>query len=146
MYLIDLQIETSLVSHFMELVDDADRNKDGKIDFDEWLIMGSSSLVLLLSKISPGVSAVARIKQRIPMAQDHMGKVRLFSLRGLRLLTGCRRSGSCLNFMIPTQTTACHSTSSVRYLKTLGTESRLYPRYALHVANLVSSTLIVLSV
>jgi hypothetical protein len=35
-----LQIETSLVSHLLELVEEADRNRDGKIDFDEWEIMG----------------------------------------------------------------------------------------------------------
>ena len=34
------QIETSVVSHLLELVDEADKNKDGKIDFDEWEIMG----------------------------------------------------------------------------------------------------------
>lgn len=36
------QIETSVVSHLLELVDEADKNKDGKIDFDEWQIMGMS--------------------------------------------------------------------------------------------------------
>ncbi|KAK0239728.1 hypothetical protein EDD85DRAFT_1021123 [Armillaria nabsnona] len=51
-------IETSIISHFMELVDDADRDKNGKIDFEEWEIM------------------VSRIKQRIPMAEDHVTKVR----------------------------------------------------------------------
>lgn len=34
------QIETSLVSHFLEFVEEADQNKDGKIDFDEWEVMG----------------------------------------------------------------------------------------------------------
>lgn len=28
------------MSHLLELVDEADRNKDGKIDFDEWETMG----------------------------------------------------------------------------------------------------------
>jgi len=28
------------VSHLLELVEEADRNQDGKIDFDEWKIMG----------------------------------------------------------------------------------------------------------
>ncbi|KAF8889472.1 hypothetical protein CPB85DRAFT_1231500 [Mucidula mucida] len=56
-------IETSIVSHFMELVEDADRDKNGKIDYEEWEIM------------------VARIKQRIPMAEDHVAKAReLFEL------------------------------------------------------------------
>ncbi|KAI0707884.1 nucleotide-binding domain-containing protein [Earliella scabrosa] len=56
-------IETSVVSYLLDLVDEADKNKDGKIDFDEWEIM------------------VARIKKRIPMAEDQLQKVReLFDL------------------------------------------------------------------
>jgi len=56
-------IETSIVSHLLELVDEADRNKDGKIDFDEWEIM------------------TRRIKQRVPMAEDQLLQVReLFDL------------------------------------------------------------------
>ena len=35
-------IETSIVSYLLELVDEADKNKDGKIDYDEWEIMGTS--------------------------------------------------------------------------------------------------------
>jgi len=54
---------TSLVSHLLELVEEADRNQDGKIDFDEWEIM------------------VKRIKKKIPMAASHLEKVRtLFDL------------------------------------------------------------------
>ena len=34
------QIETSVVPYLLELVDEADKNKDGKIDFEEWEIMG----------------------------------------------------------------------------------------------------------
>ena len=37
-------IETSIVSHLLELVDEADKNKDGKIDFEEWEIMGTSGI------------------------------------------------------------------------------------------------------
>ncbi|KAF9014039.1 pyridine nucleotide-disulfide oxidoreductase-domain-containing protein [Cyathus striatus] len=51
-------IETSIVSHFMELVDEADQDKNGKIEFEEWEVM------------------VKKIKQRIPMAEDHLIKVR----------------------------------------------------------------------
>ncbi|KAH9833022.1 nucleotide-binding domain-containing protein [Rhodofomes roseus] len=51
-------IETSVVSYLLELVDEADRNKDGKIDFDEWEIM------------------VNRIKARVPMAESALGHVR----------------------------------------------------------------------
>ncbi|KAG9318597.1 mitochondrial NADH dehydrogenase [Chiua virens] len=56
-------IETSLVSHLLELVNEADKDKNGKIDFDEFDFM------------------VSRIKQRIPMAESHLQKVRtLFDL------------------------------------------------------------------
>ncbi|KAG9041197.1 hypothetical protein FS842_002682 [Serendipita sp. 407] len=51
-------IETSVVSHILELVDQADKNKDGKIDYNEWKIM------------------VAQIKKKIPMAGPHLEKVR----------------------------------------------------------------------
>jgi hypothetical protein len=36
------------VSHLLELVEEADRNKDGKIDFSEWEIMGKSTSMKLL--------------------------------------------------------------------------------------------------
>ncbi|KAJ3542048.1 hypothetical protein NM688_g6013 [Phlebia brevispora] len=56
-------IETSIVSHLLELVDEADKNKDGKIDFDEWQVM------------------VNEIKKRIPMSEEHLSRVReLFDL------------------------------------------------------------------
>ncbi|KAI0312376.1 nucleotide-binding domain-containing protein, partial [Amylostereum chailletii] len=56
-------IETSVVDHLLELVEEADRNKDGRIDFDEWQIM------------------VKRIKKQIPMAEKQLDKVRqLFDL------------------------------------------------------------------
>jgi hypothetical protein len=32
------------VSHLLELVEEADRNKDGKIDFDEWQVMGKQAI------------------------------------------------------------------------------------------------------
>lgn len=34
------KLETSIVSHFLELVDEADKDKNGKIDMDEWEFMG----------------------------------------------------------------------------------------------------------
>lgn len=35
-------METNIVSHLLELVDDADRNNDGRIDLEEWKLMGQS--------------------------------------------------------------------------------------------------------
>jgi len=51
-------IETSVVDHFMELVDESDKNKDGKIDFGEWEHM------------------VRKIKKKIPMSESHLVQVR----------------------------------------------------------------------
>jgi len=56
-------VETSVVSHLLELVKEADRNEDGRIDYDEWMTM------------------VPRIKQKIPMAEDHLSECKqLFEL------------------------------------------------------------------
>ncbi|KAI0705930.1 nucleotide-binding domain-containing protein [Cytidiella melzeri] len=56
-------IETSIVSHLLELVDESDKNHDGKIDFEEWTDM------------------VKKIKKKIPMSEEHLDKVReLFDL------------------------------------------------------------------
>jgi hypothetical protein len=38
-----------VVSHLLELVEEAGRDKDGKIDFDEWEIMGESTSTKLLN-------------------------------------------------------------------------------------------------
>jgi NADH dehydrogenase len=35
-----LQIETSLLDHFIDLVNESDEDKNGKIDFGEWEHMG----------------------------------------------------------------------------------------------------------
>ena len=57
-------------------MDDADRNHDGKIDFDEWQIMGRLSLSRLLCQAgSSWVDTVSKIKKRIPMAEDQLTKV-----------------------------------------------------------------------
>ncbi|KAI0086410.1 nucleotide-binding domain-containing protein [Irpex rosettiformis] len=56
-------IETSIVSHLLELVDESDKNNDGKIDFEEWTDM------------------VNKIKKKIPMSEEHLSEVReLFDL------------------------------------------------------------------
>ncbi|KAG8733062.1 hypothetical protein FRC11_008943 [Ceratobasidium sp. 423] len=51
-------IETSIVSHLLELVDEADKNKDGQIDYDEWEIMAT------------------RIRKKFPMTDQHIEKLR----------------------------------------------------------------------
>jgi len=56
-------LETSIVSHLLELVDEADKNKDGKIDLAEW------------------ESMVKCIKRIIPMSEVHLERVKeLFQL------------------------------------------------------------------
>lgn len=73
-----LQIETNLVGYFMDLVEGADKDKDGKISYDEWQHMGEShsfgSVLISWSLITPCV--VELIKHRIPMAENHVSKVR----------------------------------------------------------------------
>ncbi|TDL25012.1 nucleotide-binding domain-containing protein [Rickenella mellea] len=51
-------VDTNLVSHLLELVDECDKNHDGRIDYDEWKVM------------------VAQINKQIPMAEKHLEKVR----------------------------------------------------------------------
>ncbi|KAB5595440.1 NADH dehydrogenase [Ceratobasidium theobromae] len=51
-------IETSIVSHLLELVDEADKNKDGRIDYGEWETMAS------------------RIRRKFPMTDQHIAKLR----------------------------------------------------------------------
>jgi hypothetical protein len=63
-------------------VEDADRNKDGKIDFGEWEYMGESLFFIwcLVSFVlsSDEQSTVKQIKHRIPMAEDHLQQVSRF--------------------------------------------------------------------
>jgi hypothetical protein len=86
------QIETSIVSHLLELVEEADRNRDGKIDYEEWKIMGE----LWLSAKSPVAKRtrlVKRIKKNIPMAASHLEKARLSRVNSFRRLPGASGSG-----------------------------------------------------
>lgn len=65
----------------MELVEDADRDKNGKIDPEEWDIMGMNDSQCGHGTMIDVSYAVDRIKQRIPMAQEHVVKAReLFQL------------------------------------------------------------------
>jgi len=43
---IAIQIETSLLNHFLELVDESDKDRNGKIDFGEWEDMGEVIVLL----------------------------------------------------------------------------------------------------
>jgi hypothetical protein len=61
------------VSHLLELVEEADRNKDGNIDFSEWEIMGKSTSMKLLCTYP--ARSVKRIKKKIPMAASHLEQV-----------------------------------------------------------------------
>ncbi|EJD53336.1 nucleotide-binding domain-containing protein [Auricularia subglabra TFB-10046 SS5] len=51
-------IETSVLSHLLDFVAEADKNNDGRIDYDEWQIM------------------VARIKKKIPMTTGHLMEIK----------------------------------------------------------------------
>jgi hypothetical protein len=79
---IAIQIETSLLNHFLNLVDESDKNKNGKIEFGEWEDMGEVPLLSRsLSFINRIKFTVMKIKERIPMAETHLEKVKeLFQL------------------------------------------------------------------
>jgi len=51
-------LETSLMNYLLELVDEADKDKNGKIEMCEWEFM------------------VGKIKKRIPLAEKHLQKVK----------------------------------------------------------------------
>ena len=51
-------IETAIVPYLLELIDEADKDKNGKIDFQEFDFM------------------VSRIKAKVPLAAPHIDKVR----------------------------------------------------------------------
>ncbi|KAM6500321.1 hypothetical protein JOM56_003335 [Amanita muscaria] len=51
-------LETSVTEYFLDLVEEADRDKNGKIDMSEWEYM------------------VKKIKKRIPLAEKHLEKVK----------------------------------------------------------------------
>lgn len=95
MYAVRLQIETSVVSHLLELVDEADRDKNGKIDFDEWQTIGKVETPPRCLPLMRLCSTVHQIKQRIPMAEPQLQKVRrlstplfflLITLKGPRII------------------------------------------------------------
>lgn len=51
-------VETNLVDHLLELVDQCDKNKDGKIDYQEFELM------------------VGKVRRMFPTSQVHIEKVR----------------------------------------------------------------------
>lgn len=62
-----------MVSHLLELIEEASRDQDGKIGFGEWEIMGKSTSTKLLNTYP--ARPVKRIKKKIPMAASHLEKV-----------------------------------------------------------------------
>jgi hypothetical protein len=69
------------VSHLLDLVDLADKNKDGKIDFQEWEFMGEYDCFLQCFPISLDLiqCLVQEIKNIMPMTETHLMKVRFLS-------------------------------------------------------------------
>ena len=47
-----VKVETSVVSHLLELVKEADRNEDGRIDYDEWMTMGETQWSSIYERLS----------------------------------------------------------------------------------------------
>ena len=80
------------MSHLLELVEEADRNRDGKIDFEEWEIMGER-LRSTKPPVTHSTRLVKRIKKQIPMAATHLEKVRISRVNSLRHLPGALGSG-----------------------------------------------------
>lgn len=64
-----------MVSHLLELVDEADKNKDGRIDYDEWEVMGMYRLGCIVERALNLVSAM-RIRKKFPMTDQHIAKLR----------------------------------------------------------------------
>jgi hypothetical protein len=46
------KIETSLLNHFLDLVEESDEDKNGKIDFGEWEVMGKLNVFYFPCPIS----------------------------------------------------------------------------------------------
>jgi NADH dehydrogenase len=63
----------------MELVEESDKNKDGKIDFEEFEDMG---MTLICGKnLLAHTALVQAIKRKIPMAENHLSQVDTYSRR-----------------------------------------------------------------
>ncbi len=60
----------------MELFDDADTDHNGKIDFEEWKLMGELNHRDILIFFYDAHFTVTQIKKQIPMAEKHLEKVR----------------------------------------------------------------------
>lgn len=65
-----------MVGHLLALVDEADRNRDGRIDLEEWKIMGECTISYESLPELIYSASVAQIKKRVPMAEKHIEKVR----------------------------------------------------------------------
>ena len=101
-------------AHLLDLVDEADKNKDGKINFDEWKIM------------------VKRIKQKIPLAESQLERVIRCAIPVLPhqltnwVFVPLFMSRSFLNFTIQMQVTISPLMNSPYFSKKLVTRSPLF--------------------
>ena len=72
------------MDHFLELVEESDEDKNGKIDFGEWEVMGKFDVVYFPISVQTHPKKkkiVKKIKERVPMAGDHLVQVKeLFQL------------------------------------------------------------------
>lgn len=69
------------MDHFLELVEESDEDKNGKIDFGEWEVMGKLNVVCVPVLGHLSKKKVKKIKERVPMAGDHLVQVKeLFQL------------------------------------------------------------------
>lgn len=58
------------------MIDEADRNKDGMIDYQEWQTMGAFMLFFFVSMDDKlNGMAVPQIKKRLPLAAKHLEQV-----------------------------------------------------------------------
>lgn len=62
------------MSHLLELVDEADKNHDGKIDLPEWELMGQIPFYPCF--VCTDRLAVKSIKRMMPMSEMHLDRVR----------------------------------------------------------------------
>lgn len=96
------KIETSLSSYLLEMVDEADRNHDGKIDFEEWKSMSKDHNMSNSDSLNDVDNIVPRIRKRLPLAGDQLNEVS--PRRHVpELVNNASRSASSLTSLIQTR-------------------------------------------